>query len=57
MTQQTNDPVRSTLNDLEIKDGRLIFESLWQELEGDFGRERLRFPKEIILLGGAPGAL
>jgi len=25
-------------------------------LEGDFGRENLRFPKEIILLGGAPGA-
>ena len=56
MTQQTNDPVRSSLNDLEIKDGRLIFESLWQELEADYGRERLRFPKEIILLGGAPGA-
>src|SRR5258707_438138 len=56
MTQQTNDPVRSSLNDLEIKDGRLIFESLWQELEAEYGRERLRFPKEIILLGGAPGA-
>ena len=45
-----------TLHDLEIKDGRLIFESVWQDLEADFGRERLRFPKEIILLGGAPGA-
>jgi adenylate kinase len=56
MTQQTNDPVRIKLNDLEIKDGRLIFESVWQDLEADFGREHLRFPKEIILLGGAPGA-
>ena len=56
MTQQTNDPVRSSLNDLEIKDAQLIFESVWQDLEADFGRENLRFPKEIILLGGAPGA-
>jgi adenylate kinase len=34
----------------------LIFESIWQELETEYGRENLRFPKEIILLGGAPGA-
>ena len=47
-------PVR--LTDLEIKDAQLIFESVWEDLEGDFGREKLRFPKEIILLGGAPGA-
>jgi adenylate kinase len=44
------------LPDLEIKDAQLIFESVWQELEADVGRETLRFPKEIILLGGAPGA-
>ena len=42
--------------DLEIKDAQLIFQSAWQELEDEFGRENLRFPKEIILLGGAPGA-
>ena len=42
--------------DLEIKDAQLIFGSVWEDLEGDFGREKLRFPKEIILLGGAPGA-
>ncbi len=34
----------------------MIFESIWQELETEYGRENLRFPKEIILLGGAPGA-
>lgn len=44
------------MSDLEIKDAQLIFESVWQDLEEDFGRENLRFPKEIILLGGAPGA-
>ena len=42
--------------DLEIKDASLIFSSVWQELEANFGRSELRFPKEIILLGGAPGA-
>src|SRR5438477_6263776 len=44
------------LSDLEIKDAHLIFESVWQELQNEFGRENLQFPKEIILLGGAPGA-
>ncbi|HXA81111.1 MAG TPA: nucleoside monophosphate kinase [Opitutaceae bacterium] len=44
------------LPDLEIKDAQLIFQSAWQDLEADVGRENLRFPKEIILLGGAPGA-
>ena len=44
------------LSDLEIKDAQLIFESVWLELQNEFGRENLQFPKEIILLGGAPGA-
>lgn len=44
------------LTDLEIKDAQIIFESVWQDLENEFGRENLRFPKELILLGGAPGA-
>jgi adenylate kinase len=43
-------------NDLEIKDPALIFNAVWTELEQRYGRENLRFPKEIILLGGAPGA-
>ena len=43
-------------NDLEIKDAQLIFGSIWRELELEFGHQHLRFPKEIILLGGAPGA-
>ncbi len=42
--------------DLEIKDSALIFNDVWADLEAEFGRENLRFPKEIILLGGAPGA-
>jgi adenylate kinase len=49
-------PVAGKLSDLEIKDAQLIFGAVWQSLEADFGRENLRFPKEIILLGGAPGA-
>ena len=56
VTQPTADSVQSPLTDLEINDAHLIFKSAWQDLEADFGREYLRFPKELILLGGAPGA-
>ncbi|MEK0447320.1 MAG: hypothetical protein RLZZ399_2641 [Verrucomicrobiota bacterium] len=42
--------------DLEIKDAQLIFNRVWRKLEEDYGRGGLRFPKELILLGGAPGA-
>src|SRR5215813_974330 len=49
-------PTAENPGDLEIKDAHLIFESVWQELQAEYGRENLRFPKELILLGGAPGA-
>lgn len=42
--------------DLEVKDALLIFQSVWKELEDERGREAMRFPRELILLGGAPGA-
>lgn len=42
--------------DLEIKDAHVIFDTVWEMLEQEVGHENLRFPKEIILLGGAPGA-
>jgi adenylate kinase len=42
--------------DLEIKDAAVIFDPIWTDLEADYGRDHLRFPKELILLGGAPGA-
>ena len=42
--------------DLEIKDALVIFKSVWEDLEESVGHESLRFPKELILLGGAPGA-
>jgi len=51
-----SEPPSPKLSDLEIKDAHLIFESVWHELEEQLGRQELRFPKEIILLGGAPGA-
>lgn len=44
------------VTDLEIKDAQLIFNSAWEDIEAECGRENLRFPKEIILLGGAPGS-
>lgn len=49
-------PPPAKMSDLEIKDAHLIFGGVWEKMEADFGRENLRFPKEIILLGGAPGA-
>lgn len=56
MTPAENPPPAAKRGDLEIKDAQLIFNSAWRELLARHGRERLRFPKEIILLGGAPGA-
>ena len=65
-TTQTTDIAGDTLKiskktkpiveDLEIKDAQMIFNTIWTELEQEQGPENLRFPKEIILLGGAPGA-
>jgi adenylate kinase len=42
--------------DLEIKDAQLIFSAVWDDLLERHGRENLRFPREFIWLGGAPGA-
>src|ERR1700676_1963845 len=47
-------PVPST--DLEVKDAQLIFEAVWDDLLEKHGRDNLRFPREFIWLGGAPGA-
>ena len=49
-------PVPASSPELEIKDAKIIFDPIWDDLEAHFGRQHLRFPKEIILLGGAPGA-
>ena len=44
------------IEDLEVKDAQIIFNSVWQNLIDEFGSENLRFPKEIFWLNGAPGA-
>ncbi len=41
---------------LEIKDAQVIFKTVWNALEEKYGEENLCFPKELILLGGAPGS-
>jgi len=43
-------------SDLEIKDPEVIFNAVWRTLTEEVGHENLTFPKELILLGGAPGA-
>jgi adenylate kinase len=55
-SSQNVPPPAGRITDLEIKDAHIIFDAIWQTLEAEFGREKLRFPKEFILLGGAPGA-
>jgi adenylate kinase len=52
----TTDPAPKKSPDLEVKDAQIIFDSVWDELETARGREKMRFPKELILLGGAPGS-
>jgi len=44
------------IRDLEIKDAQLIFNSVWAELESEYGRENMCFPREILWLNGAPGS-
>jgi len=50
------EPTPKKSPDLEVKDAQLIFDSVWENLEAEHGREKMRFPKELILLGGAPGS-
>lgn len=56
LTTKETIPKSAVPTDLEIKDAVLIFNRVWRQLEEEYGRGRLRFPKELILLGGAPGA-
>lgn len=57
MTAPANNSDPATVSsDLEIKDAEVIFKAVWRALEEDIGHENLTFPKELILLGGAPGA-
>lgn len=56
-SQQDKPPTTSESGEvLEVKDAQLIFTNVWNELEAEFEHENLRFSKELILLGGAPGA-
>ena len=47
---------RITSPELEIKDAPLIFGQVWNRLAEELGTENMVFPKEIMWLGGAPGA-
>lgn len=50
------DPLPRPDPGLEVKDAKLIFAAVWDDLEQQYGRDNLRFPREFIWLGGAPGA-
>jgi adenylate kinase len=56
-TPQFKAPVApKPVENLEVKDAQVIFTNVWDTLEKEFGHENLRFSKELILLGGAPGS-
>ena len=56
-TPQFKAPVPAKpVENLEVKDAQVIFTNVWNTLEEEFGHENLRFSKELILLGGAPGS-
>src|SRR5258705_13878344 len=55
MADETRKPP-SSISDLEVKDAQLIFSAVWDDLIEKRGKESLRFPREFIWLGGAPGA-
>jgi hypothetical protein len=44
------------IGSVEVEDPVLIFSSVWRRLVGKYGTEDVMFPKEFLLLGGAPGA-
>ncbi len=53
-----DEPVKTSVFgiDLEIKNAQLIFKAVWADFVERHGQENLRFPREFIWLGGAPGA-
>ncbi len=52
----TPPPRPATSGEFEIKDPQLIFSAVWADLKERCGAENLKFPREFIWLGGAPGA-
>ena len=54
--QDEKSPPPKPVENLEVKDAQVIFTNVWNDLEAEFGHENLRFSKELILLGGAPGS-
>lgn len=54
--EQTVGGSSKPVEDIEVKDAQMIFDSVWHELEKEVGAENLKFPAEIFWLNGAPGA-
>lgn len=56
MEQSGSNKPNPKVVDLEVKDAQLIFAAVWADLIEKNGSDNLRFPREFIWLGGAPGA-
>ncbi|KAL0478404.1 adenylate kinase [Acrasis kona] len=56
-TQQLmHDLLSQWIGSVEIEDHTIIFQSVWSKLQEKYGTEDIIFPREFLLLGGAPGA-
>jgi len=53
---EAKDKRDAPVEDIEVKDSQIIFQSVWSKLEKEVGSDNIRFPKEIFWLNGAPGA-
>jgi adenylate kinase len=49
-------PSPAAPGDRDVKDAQVIFSAVWEDLLEKYGQDHLRFPREFIWLGGAPGA-
>src|SRR5687768_14868247 len=56
MADSAPQPPPPSGDDFEVKDAHLIFSAVWDDLVQKRGSDNLRFPREFIWLGGAPGA-
>ncbi len=58
MTERAKAVTKDTDTVLEpaVEESALIFRDAWNRMLADPGKDKLRFPKEIIWFGGAPGS-
>ena len=46
----------SKSSQLEIREAQIVFDSVWTEIEAQYGPDKMSFPEEVFWLNGSPGA-